>query len=465
MTCTPSRYCPAGGWWNGRCPGSPATEDRPRLRAPARPPRDLRLLGHDHRHDPPPRPHLESRPRPTAGHLGSQAGTKVSALHNCQKPLLAGGSGPPMSMELDHSFTVPVPPEQAWDVLLDVEKVAPCMPGAQVDTVDGDDVAGRLKVKVGPVSLTYKGTASFKDRDESDRSVLVEASGKEMRGAGTASATVRAALRPENGSSPASATVVTLHTTLSVTGRPAQFGRGVITEVGSRLIDKFADNLAQQLGSGAETVPAPEGGAAASASAAAPAPPTGEAAAPPAPARPRPPALGLGLGLGPSFRRRLHLLPHLAGLRRRSPPRPPPAPHPPHRPPPAPAVSTRTPRPQPASSGASTPPTSTGAPAPPPPASGATSTAAPGLQRRFHFSGLPQRTRPSRLRRRVGPFGLSVLGGACQPRRGSRLRRDSPRRRHGRPRHGIGGTFCGVGQRPGSVPGGARAAGTGAAPG
>ena len=104
-----------------------------------------------------------------------------------------------------------------------------------------------------------------------------------MRGAGTASATVRAALRPENGSSPASATVVTLHTTLSVTGRPAQFGRGVITEVGSRLIDKFADNLAQQLASGAETVPAPDGGATASATAAAPAPPTGEAAAPPAP--------------------------------------------------------------------------------------------------------------------------------------------------------------------------------------
>ena len=155
-----------------------------------------------------------------------------------------------MSMELDHSFTVPVPPEQAWDVLLDVEKVAPCMPGAQVDTVDGDDVAGRLKVKVGPVSLTYKGTATFKDRDEADRSVLVEASGKEMRGSGTASATVRAALRPENGSEPASATLVTLHTTLNVTGRPAQFGRGVITEVGSRLIDRFADNLAQQLASG-----------------------------------------------------------------------------------------------------------------------------------------------------------------------------------------------------------------------
>ena len=90
-----------------------------------------------------------------------------------------------MSMELDHSFTVPVAPDQAWNVLLDVEKVAPCMPGAQVDTVDGDDVAGRLKVKVGPVSLSYKGTATFKDRDTADRSVLVEASGKEMRGAGT----------------------------------------------------------------------------------------------------------------------------------------------------------------------------------------------------------------------------------------------------------------------------------------
>src|ERR1700760_1047093 len=153
-----------------------------------------------------------------------------------------------MAMELDHSFTVPVPPSQAWDVLLDVQRIAPCMPGATVDTVEGDDVAGRLKVKVGPVSLTYKGTATFKDRDEADRSLLVEASGKEMRGGGPASATVKAALAPENGSD--AATLVTLHTTLNVTGRPAQFGRGVIAEVGSRLIDKFADNLAQQLTGG-----------------------------------------------------------------------------------------------------------------------------------------------------------------------------------------------------------------------
>src|SRR6201995_3143319 len=170
-----------------------------------------------------------------------------------------------MAMELDHSFTVPVPPSQAWHVLLDGQRVARCMPGATVDTVEGDDVAGRLKVKVAPVSLTYKGTATFKDRDEADRSLLVEAAGKEMRGAGTASATVRAALAPENGSD--AATLVTLHTTLNVTGRPAQFGRGVIAEVGSRLIDKFADNLAQQLASGSTAAeaeaeaPAAEGAA------------------------------------------------------------------------------------------------------------------------------------------------------------------------------------------------------------
>jgi carbon monoxide dehydrogenase subunit G len=184
-----------------------------------------------------------------------------------------------MAMELDHSFTVPVPPDQAWDVLLDVQKIAPCMPGAQVDSVEGDDVAGRMKVKVGPVSLTYKGMASFKDRDAAERSILVEASGKEMRGAGTASATVRAALSPENGSGDES-TLVTMHTTLNVTGRPAQFGRGVIAEVGSRLIDKFADNLAQQLGGGA-AAEAPVAGAAVPAASAPAASAAATAGAPP----------------------------------------------------------------------------------------------------------------------------------------------------------------------------------------
>jgi carbon monoxide dehydrogenase subunit G len=147
-----------------------------------------------------------------------------------------------MAIELDHSFTVPVPPDQAWDVLLDVKTIAPCMPGATVDEVDGDVVNGRIKVKVGPVSLTYKGTAKFTERDPETRVVVVEAAGKETRGAGTASATVRASLAPE---ASGTGTEVTMHTTMNVTGRPAQFGRGVMVEVGGKLVEQFAANLAK----------------------------------------------------------------------------------------------------------------------------------------------------------------------------------------------------------------------------
>jgi carbon monoxide dehydrogenase subunit G len=145
-----------------------------------------------------------------------------------------------MSIELDNSFTVPVPPDAAWKVLLDVARIAPCMPGATVDSVEDDVVTGGIKVKVGPVQLTYRGTATFTERDESTRTIFVNASGKETRGAGTASATVKASLAAtENG-----ATLVEMHTTMNVTGRPAQFGRGVMVEVGGKLVDKFAANLA-----------------------------------------------------------------------------------------------------------------------------------------------------------------------------------------------------------------------------
>src|SRR5580700_4986102 len=147
-----------------------------------------------------------------------------------------------MAIELDHSFTVPVPPDQAWDVLLDVKTIAPCMPGATVDEVDGDVVNGRIKVKVGPVSLTYKGTAKFTERNPETRVVVVDAAGKETRGAGTASATVRASLAPD---ASGSGTEVTMHTTMNVTGRPAQFGRGVMVEVGGELAEQFAANLAK----------------------------------------------------------------------------------------------------------------------------------------------------------------------------------------------------------------------------
>ena len=150
-----------------------------------------------------------------------------------------------MAIELDNSFTVPIPPDQAWGILLDVERIAPCMPGATVDEVDGDVVNGRIKVKVGPVSLTYKGTAKFTERDSDAHVVVLEAAGKETRGAGTASATVRASMAPD---ASGSGTDVTMHTSMNVTGRPAQFGRGVMVEVGSKLVEQFAANLAQLIG-------------------------------------------------------------------------------------------------------------------------------------------------------------------------------------------------------------------------
>src|SRR6516225_5656377 len=172
-------------------------------------------------------------------------------------------------MDLEHSFTIPVPPEQAWQVLLDVERIAPCMPGATVDSVDGDVVTGRIKVKVGPVVMTYAGTARFVERDEQTRTVTLEASGKETRGAGTASATIRSTLQGEGNQ-----TKVTVHTTMSVTGRPAQFGRGVMAEVGGRIIEKFAANLAALLagaGSPADGGTASTAGAASGAEPGAPA--------------------------------------------------------------------------------------------------------------------------------------------------------------------------------------------------
>jgi uncharacterized protein len=167
-----------------------------------------------------------------------------------------------MAMELDNSFTVPVPPDQAWDVLLDVKRIAPCMPGAAVDEVDGDVVTGRIKVKVGPVSLTYRGTAKFTERDPDAHMVVMEASGKETRGAGTASATVRASLAQD---ASGSGTQVTMHTTMNVTGRPAQFGRGVMVEIGGKLIEQFASNLSRLITGGTDTTePGADGGGAAS---------------------------------------------------------------------------------------------------------------------------------------------------------------------------------------------------------
>jgi carbon monoxide dehydrogenase subunit G len=146
-------------------------------------------------------------------------------------------------MQLEHSFTVPVGIDDAWKALLDIERVAPCMPGAALETVDGDSFTGLVKVKLGPISLTYKGKASFIEKDEAAHRATIDAQGKDSRGNGTAAAKVTATLT----SAGAATTKVDVLTDLNITGKPAQFGRGVMVDVGNKLIGQFADNLSAQL--------------------------------------------------------------------------------------------------------------------------------------------------------------------------------------------------------------------------
>ncbi|MFF5897863.1 SRPBCC family protein [Streptomyces argenteolus] len=153
-------------------------------------------------------------------------------------------------MQLDHSFTVPADPDDAWKLFHDLGRVAPCMPGAVLDTLDGDAFTGRVKVKIGAVQMSYRGEGTV-TRDEAARSMHLDLSGSETRGAGTASATVTATL-----TAGADGTRVHVRTDLDITGRPAQFGRGIMTEVGDRLVQQFAGRLEDLLRDGG---PGPEG--------------------------------------------------------------------------------------------------------------------------------------------------------------------------------------------------------------
>jgi carbon monoxide dehydrogenase subunit G len=148
-------------------------------------------------------------------------------------------------VQLENSFTVPVPIDEAWRVLLDIERIAPCMPGAALDSVTGDDFTGRVKVKLGPINLTYQGKASFIEKDEAAHRAVIDGRGKDQRGNGTASAVITAQLKAQGDT-----TRVDVLTDLNITGRPAQFGRGVMTDVGNKLLGQFADKLAAQLGAG-----------------------------------------------------------------------------------------------------------------------------------------------------------------------------------------------------------------------
>ncbi len=162
-------------------------------------------------------------------------------------------------MEFTNTFHVPVDIDTTWATLTDLEKVAPCLPGATLEEVDGDIYSGRVKVKVGPVVMTYRGTARLVEADADAKRGRIEASGKESRGAGTASADVVASLVAVD-----DGTEVTVVTDLNVTGKPAQFGRGVMAEVGTKIIDQFADRLRELVTSdGADASAADDGSAAA----------------------------------------------------------------------------------------------------------------------------------------------------------------------------------------------------------
>ncbi|MFD6066454.1 MULTISPECIES: SRPBCC family protein [Amycolatopsis] len=145
-------------------------------------------------------------------------------------------------MRLDHEFTVPAPVDEVWKAVVDPERVAPCMPGATLTEVDGDAFKGTVKVKLGPISLLYKGTGQFVEKDGDARKVVIKAAGKDARGAGTASATVTLTLTEKDG-----VTHGAVATELAVTGKPAQFGRGMISEVGGKILDSFADCLSGKL--------------------------------------------------------------------------------------------------------------------------------------------------------------------------------------------------------------------------
>lgn len=141
-------------------------------------------------------------------------------------------------MELTNEFTVDVPVEEAWAVLTDIERIAPCMPGAALEEVEGDEYRGVVKVKVGPVTTQYRGTASFLERDADAHKAVLKAEGRETRGQGNASATISASLEPAG-----SGTRVSVVTDLSITGRVAQMGRGVLADVSTKLLGQFVTSL------------------------------------------------------------------------------------------------------------------------------------------------------------------------------------------------------------------------------
>jgi len=146
-------------------------------------------------------------------------------------------------MELSNSFEVNRPIDHTWVVLTDVERIAPCLPGAQLQEVEGNEYRGIVKIKVGPITAQYKGAATFAEKNDDEHRAVLNAKGRDTRGAGNAEAVITATLEEVSESS----TRVSVHTDLKVTGKVAQFGRGVMADVSAKLMGQFADNLEAML--------------------------------------------------------------------------------------------------------------------------------------------------------------------------------------------------------------------------
>ncbi len=141
-------------------------------------------------------------------------------------------------MELTNEFTVDRPVDETWKVLTDVERIAPALPGAQLQEIEGDEYRGIVKVKVGPITAQYKGKATFVEKDDTNHKAVLKAEGRDTKGQGNASALITASLVPDG-----RGTKVTVHTDLTVTGKVAQFGRGIMADVSTKLLNQFVENL------------------------------------------------------------------------------------------------------------------------------------------------------------------------------------------------------------------------------
>jgi uncharacterized protein len=201
-------------------------------------------------------------------------------------------------MELTHRFTVPAGVDETWAHFEDVASVAECFPGAQVTSADGESFAGSVKVKLGPIAMVYNGSGTFVEKDEAAKRFVVDAKGKDKRGNGTAGAHVTVSMTESGGS-----TEVSVHTDLAITGKPAQFGRGVVQDVSDKLLGQFVDCLEQRLSPEAEPAVAP-GVTAGAEPLVEPAVEAGVAAGAEPVAAPEPPPVAAAAGVPPAAQQR-----------------------------------------------------------------------------------------------------------------------------------------------------------------